>query len=125
MQKHLTLVASMHIGLSILGLLIAGLIFFIMIGTGVVAHDDEAFLVLSIVGTVLLVLTVITSIPAIIGAIGLLKHKNWGRILIMVVSAIDLLNIPIGTALGAYSLYVLLQDETVALFQADKNLKKA
>ena len=120
MQKHISLVAALHIGLSILGLLVAALVFFIMIGTGVIAQDEEAFLVLSIVGTVFLSITVVTSIPAIIGGIGLLKHKNWARILILIVSAIDLLNIPLGTALGGYSLWVLLQDETVELFSDKK-----
>ena len=34
----------------------------------------------------------------------------------MIVSAIGCLNIPIGTLAGVYSLWVLLQDETIKLF---------
>ena len=123
MEKHVSLVAALHIGFSVLGLLIAGMVFFVLIGTGVVAQDEEAFLVLSIIGTISFAFIVITCVPGIIGGIGLLKHKNWGRILILIISAIDLLNIPIGTALGAYSLWALLQDDTEKLFKPVKAKK--
>ncbi|MBN2414870.1 hypothetical protein JXO52_03465 [bacterium] len=123
MEKHVSLIAALHIGLSVLGLLIAGLIFFVLIGTGVIAQDEDAFLILTIIGTVTFGFMVITSIPAIIGGIGLLKYRSWARILIMIISAIDLLNIPFGTALGAYSLWVLLQDDTEKLFKPAKAKK--
>jgi hypothetical protein len=34
----------------------------------------------------------------------------------MVLGVLQLFNIPVGTAIGAYSLWVLLQDETEQLF---------
>jgi hypothetical protein len=34
-------------------------------------------------------------------------------------SAINCLNIPIGTAKGVYSIWVLLQDETIKLFKGE------
>lgn len=116
MHKHISLVAALHIGLSVLGLLIAGLFFFVLVGTGVISRDQEAFLVLSIVGTVMFFFTVVLCIPSVIGGIGLLKHKSWARILVLILSAVNLLNIPVGTALGAYSFWVLLQDETIQIF---------
>lgn len=39
---------------------------------------------------------------------GLLQREPWGRILALVVGFISLFNIPIGTALGVYTLWVLL-----------------
>jgi hypothetical protein len=39
---------------------------------------------------------------------GLLQRQSWGRILTLVVGFISLFNIPIGTALGVYTLWVLL-----------------
>ena len=38
-------------------------------------------------------------------------------VLVLILSAIDLLNIPIGTALGIYTIWVLVQAETVVLFE--------
>jgi hypothetical protein len=39
---------------------------------------------------------------------GLLDRQPWGRILALVVGFISLFSIPIGTALGVYTLWVLL-----------------
>ena len=39
---------------------------------------------------------------------GLLQRESWARILALIVGFIALLNIPLGTALGIYTLWVLL-----------------
>jgi hypothetical protein len=46
-----------------------------------------------------------------------LSYLSWARYLIIVVAALGCLNIPIGTLKGVYSLWVLLQDDTVKLFE--------
>jgi hypothetical protein len=48
---------------------------------------------------------------------GLLNFKEWARILAIVISALNLLGFPIGTILGAYGLWVLLNKDTAPLFQ--------
>jgi hypothetical protein len=45
-----------------------------------------------------------------------LYFKSWARIVGIVLSAVSLINIPIGTAVGAYGLWVLLNKETERLF---------
>ncbi len=53
---------------------------------------------------------------------GLLQREEWARVVALVVGFIALLNVPIGTALGIYTLWVLLptqsDDEYKALAQA-------
>ena len=116
MEKHISLVAVLHIGFSILGLMIGAIAIIILVSTGIVSQDSEAFLVLTIVGISLAIFMFITCIPGLIGGIGLLKKKNWARLLLLIISAIDLLNVPLGTALGAYSLWVLVQEKTIEQF---------
>jgi len=41
---------------------------------------------------------------------GLLKLEPWGRIFALVMAFLDLPHVPLGTALGVYTLYVLLPD---------------
>jgi hypothetical protein len=53
----------------------------------------------------------------LVGGIGLLSYMSWARYLVIVVAALGCLNIPIGTLKGVYSLWVLLQDDTVKLFE--------
>ncbi len=48
---------------------------------------------------------------------GLLQREPWARILTIVLSFLALFNIPFGTALGIYSLWVLLPHESEAEYQ--------
>jgi hypothetical protein len=50
--------------------------------------------------------------------LGLIQHKEWARILMLVISFISLVNFPFGMALGVYSMIVLFNPETVRMFQA-------
>ena len=117
MEKHLTAVAALHVGLSILGGLIGIFIFVLLTGIGAITQEKEAFLILTTIGTGVGVLLMVLSVPGIIGGIGLFKRKEWARILVLILSAIDLLNIPFGTALGIYSIWVLVQQDTIRLFR--------
>jgi len=59
----------------------------------------------------------VMSTLGLIGGIGLLSFLPWARYLVIVVAALGCLNIPIGTLKGVYTLWVLLQDDTVKLFE--------
>jgi len=115
MEKHITLVAAFHITFGII-LLIAGIVIFaVLTGIGIVSGEPEAFTVLSIVATVAGFVFLIVSIPMIIGGWGLLRRRSWARILVIIVSVAALFEIPVGTALGVYSIWAMLQDETKEL----------
>jgi hypothetical protein len=58
----------------------------------------------------------LTSIPGLVAGWGLLKFRPWARILGIVVSILGLLVIPIGTIIGIYGLWVLLNKDTERLF---------
>jgi hypothetical protein len=58
----------------------------------------------------------ITSVPGLIAGIGLLKRRNWARILALILAIPALMIIPIGTAIGIYVIWVLLNEETAKLF---------
>lgn len=123
MKKHVTFVAALQIGFGILGLIGSMLIYvafnFILREIGDVEIVTELFNALRIF---IPLFVFIGSLLAIIGGIALLAYKPWARILVIVLSAIDCLSIPIGTARGVYSIWALLQDETLELFQK-KELK--
>ncbi|HEX38351.1 MAG TPA: hypothetical protein ENG70_05830 [Candidatus Cloacimonetes bacterium] len=121
MQKHITLVAALHIGFSVLFLVMSLFLYFLLIGTGICIQDYTAASILTFIGTALAILLVLVSLPGLIGGIGLLHRKNWARILIIIVSCLDLINIPFGTAIGIYSLWVLLQEETEKIFRQETN----
>lgn len=116
MEKHVTVVGVLRIGLGVLGLFAALIVFAAVVGGGLISGDREAMRITAIVGPVIAFFLVLVSLPGIIGGIGLLKYKSWARILVMILAVFDLFNIPIGTALGIYTFWVLMRDETAQLF---------
>ena len=116
MEKHITLVAAFHIAFAALGVFAAIIVFVLMAGSGILSGDPEAMTILTIVATAIGTFLIILALPQLIAAIGLLKRKGWARILMLIVAALDLWNIPFGTALSVYTLWVLLHDETAHAF---------
>ena len=117
MEKHINIVAALQIGLSILRLIIVAVIFSVLHIIGDFSGEPEAEIVLSIIANIIMVVFVILSIPGILAGIGLFKRKEWARILTLIISVINLLNFPIGTAVGVYSIWALSQSETVEFFK--------
>jgi hypothetical protein len=128
MQTHIKVLGILHIVMGALFLL-GGLIGASIMGglAGVVAmeggHDGAvAVPMFGALGGIILIACLLLSIPGIIAGIGLLNYKNWARILAIVLSALNLLNFPFGTALGVYGFWVLFAPETVALFEGQRRV---
>jgi hypothetical protein len=118
MKKHVTVVGAIHIGFGLIGLLGALAIFFALrFASGFVEGEDVPEVLLKFLSFSLPLLVGFMSTLGLVGGIGLLSLQPWARYLIIVVAALGCLNIPIGTLKGVYSLWVLLQDETLKLFE--------
>ena len=123
MRKHITAVGAIHIGFGIIGLFAAFVVLVILVGTGAlvlaIEGDELPLTIMASVAVFVGLIMGILSLPAIIGGIGVLKHKNWARYLILIIAVFNLFNIPVGTAVGIYSIWALMQDETENLFSAE------
>ena len=118
MKKHVTVVGAIHIGFGILGLILAICVFFALnFAKGFVGNEEVPNMVLKFLSISLPMLIGFMSTLGLVGGIGLLSYLTWARYLVIVVAALGCLNIPIGTLKGVYSLWVLLQDDTVKLFE--------
>ncbi len=119
MNKHIKLLSVLYLlwgAMGALALLVA--IALVALGSGLAAMDDpEAGFVLGIIGTVFIMFAAIASLPNLIAGWGLLKYREWARILTIVLCFLNLPAFPFGTALGGYGLWVLFQDEAIALFR--------
>jgi len=118
MKKHVTVVGAIQIGFCLLGLIGAVAIFFALnFAKGFVENDETGVIVLGFLSVSLPLLVGFLSTLGLVGGIGVLGYKPWARYIVIVVSALGCLNIPIGTLKGVYCLWVLMQDETVKLFE--------
>ena len=126
MELQVKVLAAFHIILGVLGLMGSLMILLLFGGAaGIISmtagDDPNAILAVPIVGLIggMIVMVMLTlSIPGIIAGIGLLKRRLWARIFTIVLSVLNLINIPFGTILGIYGLWVLLSEETAQLFGA-------
>jgi len=125
MEKHITIVAVLSIVFGTMGVLLGTFLFVVISGGGAISGDPTAMNVTGIVATGLGGFFMLISIPDIIAGIGLLKRRSWARILAFAFAILDLMQIPIGTAIGIYVIWVLLNDDTIKLFaQASETRKK-
>lgn len=120
MERHVTFVAVINIAFGFLGIFLGLVLFVVLIGAGFISGDPEAMTITTIVGIAIACFLILTSIPEIIGGFGLLRRRPWARVLVLIIAILDLMFIPIGTLIGVYELWVLLQEDTAKLFESAK-----
>ena len=101
---------------------ICGFVFFAGLGVFAAADSGDAVAlpILGLIGTVGLVFIAVLALPGLLAGYGLLKRKKWGRILGIVDGVLNLFSIPLGTALGAYTLFVLFQNSANDFFDGQQ-----
>ena len=133
MEKHITLVGILNLVYRSLTLIFAIILIFLgnvfvrliesLIQEGYIQPHEVPIHIFEFIPLILLVISVIIifiSALGIAGAIGVLNKKPWARILLLVISFFNLVRIPLGTLLGGYSIWVLMNDETIKLFTPDR-----
>jgi len=126
MDKHVTFVGALQIGYNAFGILAAMATFMFIVGGGLigglVSGEEEIVIPITfLVGTAISMWLLLLSVPGIIGGIGVLRRQSWARYMVLVLSILDLFSVPIGTAVGAYSIWVLMQEETAKLFAGESS----
>ena len=116
MDKHVNILGWTFIIFHILGVAIIFTLFFILTGIGILIGDSEAMGILALIGTIFLWFMVVMMVPGILTGIFLLKRKEWARIVALVMGFLYLFDFPFGTALGIYTIWVLIHAETLPLF---------
>ncbi len=118
METHVKVLGYLYIAFSILTALFAVLILGILILSGAISGDRTAFAITTIVGVVVSVFLLVLALPGLFAGIGLLRFRSWGRILAIVVAVLNIFNVPLGTAMGIYTLVVMFDERTAHLFEA-------
>jgi hypothetical protein len=124
METHVKVLGVLQIALGALSLLLALVITVVFMGgvgaLGISGDPDaqRAMPFVGLIGTSIVTLLVITSLPSIFTGIGLLRFRPWARIVGIVLSVLSLIMIPFGTIVGVYGLWVLFSKDTERLFDA-------
>jgi hypothetical protein len=118
LEQHVAILGWLHILGSALFVVIGVIGFVFLAGIGVLSGEAEAARILTFVGLIGAIFFLVLGLPGVLAGIGLLRRQTWGRILALIVGFFNLFNVPIGTALGAYTFFVLLQEAAPAYFAA-------
>lgn len=123
METHVRVAAWLRIIWSAGGLLVAFVVLVVFTGAsalvGAAGGSDAHAAVpwIMVAGAWIATVFGVLALPGLITAWGLLTYRPWARIVDIALSAFDLFHVPLGTALGTYSIWVMLQPETVDLFE--------
>jgi apolipoprotein N-acyltransferase len=114
--KNIQILGILWIVVSFLHLIpAAGMIFFGTVGFSFLARPKLGFL-MPFVGA-LGVLIAITAVAGLLVGWGLIDRRPWARMLAIIFGCLKLLDIPFGTALGIYTLWVLASEGAEAEYQ--------
>lgn len=118
MAIHLRLLSLLLIGVGI-GLGLLSLIWLIANGgpSGLMIAFDDASTVMGPIVVGIVFLNILLAGPMVMTGFGLLRAQGWARSLGMVVCALAIISIPVGTGLGAYGMWVLTSQEVEPLFE--------
>ncbi|HET6764946.1 MAG TPA: hypothetical protein VFH27_14780 [Longimicrobiaceae bacterium] len=117
MDSHVRTLGWIYIASGALSLCAAALVFVVMAGAGIASGDRDAALITSGVGVVVAAFLGVMALPSLITGYGLLNFSPWARIAGIVLSVLHLPGFPIGTMIGGYGLWVLLNEECAERFR--------
>jgi hypothetical protein len=115
-DTHVRVAAWLHIGLGILAVLAIGFValFLGFFGAAVgAATQGEAAGALGWIGgfgVAMLLFVLAFPVLEIVGGAMLLSGSTAGRVITILFSVLGLINVPVGTAIGIYSLWALLRE---------------
>lgn len=115
-EKHTRILAILWLVISIIGLARGFGVFF---GGSIAMHfipfpmRPFVWPIAGMIGMFLLA----SSVAGFLAGWGLLNYRPWARMLTLILGVISLIHVPLGTALGIYTLWVLLPAESEREYQ--------
>jgi hypothetical protein len=114
LRDHLKVLGWLYVATGGLVLLLAAVAGTILGVAGLATAAAE----LGVVAFAVSIVIAAIAVPSLICGWGLLTYRPWARVLGIVLSALQLGNFPVGTAMGGYGLWVLLNEDAKRLLDA-------
>jgi hypothetical protein len=118
MDIHVRRLATLNILFGAIALIIS-LAFLVFYGGPVGIYESTEDNILGLLMAVAAVVNFFISVPCIVGGFFLRQMKEWSRGMMIVASALNIMNVPVGSIIGAYGLWALLTPETDPLFSRE------
>jgi hypothetical protein len=109
MDIHTRIVAVLHIVLGALGAAVPLFMGLVLGGAAAFMRDAQLPGFVVGLGAMFLGFFILLALVDVIAGVALLKGSRGARVFIIVISALGLFSFPVGTLVGAYSLWALLR----------------
>lgn len=103
---------------------VPGLILLVMVDHGMFRNDGAPPFLSPLMEGLAAVLLIL-ALAGVVTGWGLLAKQPWGRMVAIVLGAVNLIDMPFGTALGIYTFWVLLPVESEQQYQRITRLEPA
>jgi len=111
MDIHIKIAAALHIACGALTLMVTAVVALFLGGFAALADFDARLLtVAATLGGVIAFFFVALGLAELIAGVCCLQGSRGARVWLIVFSVLGLFNIPLGTAIGIYSLWALLRE---------------
>jgi len=116
-ESRVRTLGGLYLAVSALGVLSACIVFVAIAPWGLLSGDPTATALLAGLGGTVAAVLLVLSAPGLIGGLALLTRRSWARVYALVFAAVIVFWFPLGTILGLYTLYVLLQPDSRCYFE--------
>lgn len=116
MDRHVRTLGILNMVYGIVGA-VAAIVILIRFGgfSGIYAAFNED--IVGLIAVILVAFQLLIAAPCVLAGFYVRLLQDWARVMLIIVSAINILNVPFGTVIGAYGLWTLMMPETDPLFQ--------
>jgi hypothetical protein len=120
LRQHVTILGWILLLEHVVLLFVGLFVWIVLTGIAAVTRDPEAVAILGIVAIAVALLLAALSVPGLVAGWALLARKSWARYLALAVAVLGLVNVPLGTLIGIYAIWVLLQDTAASYFSGNQ-----
>lgn len=111
MHKEIELLGALHIAISILYTLVFSAIYAVLFSKGFFTGEESSanmqLVIFAVIGAFLLLF----AIGGVIASLGTIRSRHWAQMMILILGCLDLICIPLGTALGIYTIWIFMHSE--------------
>lgn len=111
MHKEIELLGALHIAISILYTLVFSAIYAVLFSKGFFTGEESSANIQLVIFAVIGAFLLLFAIGGVIAALGTIRSRHWAQMMILILGCLDLICIPLGTALGIYTIWIFMHSE--------------
>jgi hypothetical protein len=111
MHKEIELLGALHIAISILYTVVFSAIYAVLFSKGFFSDKESSANIQLVIFAVVGIFLLLFAISGVIAALGTIRSRPWAQMMILILGCLELICVPLGTALGIYTIWIFMHSE--------------